>query len=39
MKVQVEGFPPVAQFMAKVPVFINTDLIFYPSTGFNKEVL
>ena len=39
MNVQVKGFPTVSQFMAKVPVFINTDLIFYPATGFNKEVL
>ena len=37
---QVEELLPVAEFMAKVPVFANTDLIFYPATGgLNKEVL
>ena len=37
---QMEGLLPVAEFTAKVPVFANTDLIFYPATGgFNKEVL
>ena len=37
---QVEELLPVAECMAKVPVFANTDLIFYPATrGLNKEVL
>ena len=36
---KTEKLLPVAEFFAKVPVFHNTNLIFYPATEFNKEVL